>query len=567
MPIHDLPLGFISETIAQQLGNFIDLVNFVSIEKELVGLSLDDEEDEILQEKTDRVEFCLVGCFLTASVQIHGVLTGFFNEVLATQLGDFLGKYVEYDSLNLDRGHNDSFCQAKMALGFEVAKMEWDLSLKAQSKRAFAISSVWLREGSEGAKKGRFSMGQATERSSQKDGSHWEGMLNIDPMLGVNLERDVSVIPNGGGESSSMQGQVLMDHDSEECEMRGWEEKTQKGGREFCRGFGLHGKEELYRRPTLERGLTEEWKMCDNYIGCLEYEDGSRTSDETEKEELARGFFINCFPQTVFLMKKRVGKKGFMAVKLDMSKAYDRVEWKFIKEMMISMGFDLAWDSLVMKSMRDGLIRSAKARSGPKISDLFFEDDCIFFGETSNKGAHTLKTILREYESYSSQCVNFNKLTVVFNTNTSEGDRFLKCKVRESTFIYLEKRVGSKGTSSKGARLEGGFRRKNLHQRRCLVTKSSCKIWIGVVVRNPLGEIIASMAVGHRAIFSPFTAKAQSCVQALRLGIRMGIKLANSLAHQLDKENLENKENLYLSGGAPDFVRRKEERRRQRTLD
>ena len=173
------------------------------------------------------------------------------------------------------------------------------------------------------------------------------------------------------------------------------------------------------------------------------------------------------------LRNKRKGKSSYMTLKLDMSKAYDKVEWVFLEKMIEKLGFDNKWISLISscirsisfsilvngaphghftpkRGLRQGdplspylfllcaeglhsllqqkqdsgtLHRVSLCRDGPKVTHLFFAGDSMLFCKASQQECTTILEILQLYEATSGQQINRGKTQLFFSSNTDQAMR------------------------------------------------------------------------------------------------------------------------------------------------
>ena len=169
------------------------------------------------------------------------------------------------------------------------------------------------------------------------------------------------------------------------------------------------------------------------------------------------------------MKRKNKGKQGDVAFKIDISKAYDKIDWGFLRGIMLKLGFDNRWVDLMMlcvstvrynvlvngrevgpiiskRGLRQGdplspylfilcaeglssLIKRAESegvlhgcrvsRTGPTVSHLLFADNSLFFFRASERECNVMKKLLLQYEEASGQGVNFTKSGIMFSSNVT----------------------------------------------------------------------------------------------------------------------------------------------------
>ncbi|XP_024160347.1 uncharacterized protein LOC112167549 [Rosa chinensis] len=170
-----------------------------------------------------------------------------------------------------------------------------------------------------------------------------------------------------------------------------------------------------------------------------------------------------------FMYKLRSQEEGFFSLKLDISKAYDRLEWTYLQAILTKLGFAPRWVSMVMSCVTSvsyailvngetsptfGTFKGLKmSPQAPVLHHLFFADDSLLFGAATIRECTVFKGILNIYERASGQKVNFAKSSVVFSNNVQPALKFtldsilgVKCVSEHDWYLGLPLRVGRSKT-------------------------------------------------------------------------------------------------------------------------
>ncbi|XP_048596341.1 uncharacterized protein LOC125578098 [Brassica napus] len=109
---------------------------------------------------------------------------------------------------------------------------------------------------------------------------------------------------------------------------------------------------------------------------------------------------------------------GFMAIKPDMSKAFDRVEWGYLRALLRALGFEENWIEKIMfcvsTAVENGSIHGIQfSEEGPMIHHMLFADDCLLICKASSE-----------------QLINVAKSAITFGVKVKDN---IKAEIKQIT--------------------------------------------------------------------------------------------------------------------------------------
>ncbi|GAA0175889.1 hypothetical protein LIER_28983 [Lithospermum erythrorhizon] len=158
---------------------------------------------------------------------------------------------------------------------------------------------------------------------------------------------------------------------------------------------------------------------------------------------VGKAYYRKCatlFRGSSFIKNQRQGKKGYMSIKLDKLKAYDRVEWSFLRAMLIKLEFNALWVKVIMDYVtyvsysvlingdRTGFFKPSRGGSNWGLlwnpSPIYFlRNDTLLLGEATEDEALAFMAIVGQYEEWSEQKVSVQKSSVGFSPDVIQTKR------------------------------------------------------------------------------------------------------------------------------------------------